>query len=218
MKQDADVTEFVRRAAETVAWCAQLVDASATAEVLRPSSLPGRGCFGDRWTSRASQTLEERHTFFERDRQCVDRLALERRRLLRSAGTSLEWSPEAAQRGRFLMIPPWDSFFSQAMSPASDGFFELDGDLPPWATWVAYYACQVEDHRRRRGGRGAGPEVLVCWVPPAWIERAARGIHADELGMASLWPADDPERMARRALEYVDGRWPTESPWVPRPG
>lgn len=220
MSEEGSVAEFVRRAAETVVWCSR-PGPDSSAEALRPPTLPGSSCFADRanfqerYERYRTGGPKEQHRDWEKSRDCVEKLVLERRRLLGASDVSLAWPREVAQRGRFLMIPAGDTLFTEAMGPGSDGFFDLDGDLPPGSTWITYHVSSLESYRRRRNRPGSGFEILVCWVPPAWIDAAWRGMQEDELGMASLWPADDPERMARRALGLIEGRRPADPPWTP---
>jgi hypothetical protein len=58
----------------------------------------------------------------------------------------------------------------------------LDGDLPPWDTWVAYLIARRDVIRA--SWNKPPPfrlDVLVCWVPQMFAELVDQGLDASEV-------------------------------------
>jgi len=80
----------------------------------------------------------------------------------------LHTRPAQAQRtlagGKFLLYFPDGNLADGAAELETEGFFDCN-NLPPWSLWLAYLYEAAEPKN-----------YLVCWVPPAWVDIAARGI------------------------------------------
>jgi hypothetical protein len=74
------------------------------------------------------------------------------------------------QGGRLLIYFPDADLSDGAAEAESGGFFDVY-NTPPWDTWVALFRDEDADV--------STAEYVVCWVPPALIEVAARGIEVN---------------------------------------
>jgi hypothetical protein len=75
-------------------------------------------------------------------------------------------SPRSLNGGRLLVYFPDDDLADGAAEAESDGFFDVH-NAPPWDTWVGIF----EDSKRQERN-----PYLLSWVPPAFVDRAQRGI------------------------------------------
>jgi hypothetical protein len=163
--------------AETAAWC-------------------GRGA-GPLWTpALCPPGIGWEHTRFRvrstAERQgIVNRLADERARLLAARGPA---APADTTEGRLLVFYPDATLSDGAAGSESDWLFDVD-NVPAWDTWV----WATHDSRQ-----GAEPlsyhSYLVCWVPPALVERAHDGIRVNPEECIK-WAADVDTALTRRLRE-----------------
>lgn len=189
-----EFSEFERRYIETVAWCTAHVNPVEPASSLRSPDLNPGEIFARReprpWSG---ETLE--YGSLE-DVAALDRLACRRRELLHGPPTSL-----APQPGRLLLVWPQDTLFTQVMHPGSDGFFELNGDLPPWDTWIAYLIAPRDRIRASwTTARYRPTEALVCWIPEAFIGLAERGLAESEIDMGAWVPSNRPLKVLHEEI------------------
>ena len=192
-------TGFERLVAETANWCTMRSRPEAPATSLRSPGLAPGPCFENRrprpWSG---ETLE--FSYLE-DFETVALLAERRRGPLNGPREPSTTRSADDGDGRVLLFWPGDTLFTQATHPASDGFFELNGDLPPWDTWVTYLLAPrslLREHWNRPAPHRL--EVLVCWIPTRFVELADRGFANSEIPLGEWAPIDRPLRALHRDL------------------
>jgi len=79
--------------------------------------------------------------------------------------------PRAYAGGRLMVYFPDATLEDGAAEVESRGFFDVR-NTPPWDTWVGAYEYD-------RPGDACFAAYLVAWVPPAFVELAARGIEVN---------------------------------------
>ncbi|RMG18989.1 MAG: hypothetical protein D6731_00530 [Planctomycetota bacterium] len=167
--------------AETAVWCRERATAADPKGSLRSDALR-TAAFHPPWAEGVARRA-----------QAVAALCARRAQALGSSG----W-PSPAPRahglggGRLLCFDPDATLSDGAAEEASEGFFDAD-NLPPWDTWLAYAVDGVPPGSWQSFG-----SYLVCYVPPALLGPARRGVEANPEG--SLCWADDLRGPFARAL------------------
>lgn len=154
---------FRRRLSETAAWCGR-----HDGRLWTPELDPSQTCWVPSYprdpTTLLSRTTSERQA-------TVNHLANERARLLTASG--IDVPDEGTPEGRLLVFYPDVTLSDGASGSESDWFFDVD-NVPAWDTWV----WVTQDN-----WQGADPlsynSCLVCWVPPALVDRAHAGIRVN---------------------------------------
>jgi uncharacterized protein (TIGR02996 family) len=153
---------FRWRLAETIAWWCACGDGSLRTAALVPAFKP----------QRHQQSLL---TYPPSGCQViVNGLAATRARLLTNKGLRPASPANELFSGRLLMFFPEDTLSDGAAEVFSEGFFDAD-NIPAWDGWVMYVDV-------------SGAEVpcygssLVCWVPPALLDRVDHGIGVNAEG------------------------------------
>jgi hypothetical protein len=106
----------------------------------------------------------------------VEHIVRRRQELLIGAGLELPSRRSPLSPGRIL-VTDFNSDLCQVATEISNGFFDLE-DVAPWDTWFAHVDT------------GSFGGIVGCWVPPAWIDPAQRGM--DVMPIRSVWWDDSP--------------------------
>ncbi len=124
MEARDELSEFRRRLAEVIAWCAGRDGAADPKNSLRTPALQPPA-FGD-----YRQPLEARQAI-------VDAVVEKRATLLRREGRYSEHPAEDLAGGRLLICAPDESVWDAVSQSESQGFFD-DLDIPAWDTWLCF--------------------------------------------------------------------------------
>lgn len=109
-------------------------------------------------------------------------------------GQPFGW-PQAGE-GRLMVYFPDADLCDGAAEAETGGWFDVY-NTPPWDTWAGFF------HDDRPGGGNSFARYLVAWVPPAFIDLAARGIDVNpEQCIAWL---DDTDCQIRKPLARSPG-------------
>jgi hypothetical protein len=192
--QPRDVPDwFAAQLAETICWCndrANVLDAQhcLRSPELQPDLGPHDGSFTALWVNR----------------EMIDDVVQRRRQVLRSREGNGSHSPSEMRSGRLLLCAYEYTNHNGLTAGQTAGFFD-EHDVPPWDTWVGEVAgLSAHDEPATWGStwpptlpsmlsmgeRQPHSGLLVCWVPPAFIEAGQRALEVECVGML-CW-ADDP--------------------------
>lgn len=146
-----DTRPFGLRLAQAVAFCAPRADAADPVGSLRHDQLRPRVLESDR-AATVHGVVHQREIYVPKD-----------------LAPASEHS--ALARGRLLAYFPDAELSDGAAEQETHGFFDVH-NTPPWDTWVALLRDETTADRSYQ-------EFLVCWIPAAFFEAAARGIYVN---------------------------------------
>ena len=187
--QAPDVPDwFAAQLAETVEWCrdrANIVDPEhcLRSPELQPDLGPYDGSVTALWVNP----------------EMIEGVVQRRKQLLRSRGWRGSHAFPAKLGGRLLLCAHEYTNHNGATAGDTAGFFD-DHDVPPWDTWIGEVAgLPGNDPVGTWGGiwpptlrstlsMGKEPPhtgLLVCWIPPAFVDAGQRALAVECVGMLS---------------------------------
>jgi len=160
---------FRRRLRETVVWCGRCGGTLRT-----PALMPPFAEVGEHSWEPHHRTASERHAV-------VNRLANARARLLAWNGRWHKEQSDLWSGGRLLAFYPDATHSIGVAQVKSEGYLDA-GNIPAWDSWVFV----GENPHAEQSAHGS---FLLCWVPPAWVNRVG---HAIQLNPEKClqWAAD----------------------------
>jgi hypothetical protein len=202
---------FAAQLGETVEWCQDRADIVDPEHCLRSSELqPELGPYDGSVTALWVNS------------EMIEGVVQRRKQLLRSRGWSGSNDLTAAMRGGRLLLCAYEyTNHNGATAGDTSGFFD-DHDVPPWDTWVGEVAgLPGRDPPGTWGGTwpptlrstlsmGKEPPhngLLVCWIPPAFIDAGQRALAVECVGMV-CWAGEPIESGgAGPRLDHVVPEW-----------
>jgi hypothetical protein len=179
MARDPKLGIFVRRLAETIAWCSAHVSSDAPRDCLRSPLLEPSRLYV--WEVGRPGTAIVMIAEGDERLAIVEEVAARRAAVLIETGWIWDGKRPAIGGGRLLAFHHDQTLSDGAAERSSLGFFDTDNQ-PPWDTWVDYHP----------GAESSG-SFLVSWVPPALVEVADRGVRSNpELCIQWLDALDTP--------------------------
>ncbi len=177
------MADFARRLTEAIAWCSMREAGGDAADFLRTSALQPP----DIVDPPVYQENPERWKLPEETRLLIyGRAQIERRRItlaLSERRADLLWQNDQYPNGpktdlaagRLLFYAPDEQFADGLAEGETGGFFDVN-NVPPWDTWVDY--VQEND----TSCSGVLRAYIICWIPPALLDTADRGISVNPEG------------------------------------